>query len=81
MQFPKLPFGKGRTPDLDAQAIQGQAAVENFEWSEHAKWGLFLQETERGLMEALNAELARPRPGSQRALAPGAEDPAPEVPA
>jgi hypothetical protein len=29
MQLPKLPFGGG-TPDLEAQAAVGQAAVENY---------------------------------------------------
>jgi hypothetical protein len=80
MQLPKLPFGGGRgTADLEAQAAQGQAAVETFEWSEHAKWGRFLQDTERELMEAWNAELARPRPSSNPGGAPAGEDAAPEV--
>jgi hypothetical protein len=77
MQLPKLPFGGG-TPDLEAQAAVGQAAVENYEWSEHAKWGRFLQETEAALMAARNDELARPRP-ARRDTAPPVEETGPEV--
>jgi hypothetical protein len=52
--------------------------VENYEWSEHAKWGRFLQETEAALMAARNDELARPRP-ARRDTAPPAEETGPEV--
>ncbi len=60
---------RGGTPgtDLEAQATQGQAAVDLYEQNEHAKFGLFLQDLEREQMQVLNAELARLRPGSEPA--------------
>ena len=56
-----------RATDLEAQATQGQAAVDLYEQNEHAKFGLFLQELEREQVAALNGELARLRPGSEPA--------------
>jgi hypothetical protein len=72
-----------RATDLEAQATQGQAAVDLYEQNEHAKFGLFLQELEREQVAALNGELARLRPGSEPAAAEeqaaaGEPAPAPE---
>jgi hypothetical protein len=71
-----------RATDLEAQARQGQAAVDLYEQNEHAKFGLFLQELEREQVAALNSELARLRPGSEPAAPEEeavADDPAPEA--
>jgi hypothetical protein len=71
-----------RATDLEAQATEGQAAVDLYEQNEHAKFGLFLQELEREQVAALNGELARLRPGSEPAASEeqaAADEPAPET--
>ncbi|HET7079303.1 MAG TPA: hypothetical protein VFM49_17860 [Chloroflexia bacterium] len=72
---------EARATDLEAQATEGQAAVDLYEQNEHAKFGLFLQELERAQVAALNSELARLRPGSEPAAEEqaAADEPAPET--
>jgi hypothetical protein len=55
----RLSLGGRRAPDLHAAAAEGQAAIALYEWSEHAKWGRFLQDLEGELLVAHSEELAR----------------------
>ena len=58
-----LSFGGRRSPDLQAAAAVGQAAIALYEWSEHAKWGRFLADLEGELLVARSEEMARPHTG------------------
>jgi hypothetical protein len=73
--MPRLPLrlGPSRAPDLHAAAAAGEAAIAIYEWSEHAKWGRFLQDMEGDLLVALSEEMARPHTGAT-SDAPAAEE-------